>query len=604
MSRRREWLVLFSVLGLSSLQPGCAEAIDDDAAADDDEVTALPTASELAVTGGFQMGVSPSSSYAGVVDATIRESAPTTNDGTGGTLSADFDDPAGTRKRTNALLKFDLASIPRGSKVTSVSLTLNVTNRTTGTPYTLHALGRAWSETQVTWQRASSSVAWASPGARGSSDRTSDTLGSLLPTATGKFTVTFTAAGVAAVQRWVDDPSKNFGFVVDTTSNYDGLVFDSSNASVAANRPRLAVAYDPPREVSPYPIYTRAEVDGWSTANPEYTRLANSWAGNVNRAYAPYGTEISSTERDLLRDESVYLKVQAVLFAADGNVARKNKVVSRLNELRPVTSWQWDSVEQYRLVAGWASTNLAQAAALVGYRDPQFTRFLVNVNYPIMDWSGANNWQASFADSKLAIATYLGDEALYADAKAYFYRHIAESNYHSAYDGNKVVPVLNASGNVDVAGTIRTWGGYWGAPQVKSDFTFVNPSYVVDGFNSETIRDLGHVSMGLGAWMHGARTILAHGDTLDRHAYDRLRAAYALHAKRVLAYKRTGVIPVPVPVRGDGGSALNLGWFGARRLFGSATPADVVTLCGHADVKGIGAAGALHLAAEAFADGP
>ena len=34
-----------------------------------------------------------------------------------------------------------------------------------------------------------------------------------------------------------------------------------------------------------YPVYTRAEIDAWSTGSAEYTRLAGSWAGNVNRAY-------------------------------------------------------------------------------------------------------------------------------------------------------------------------------------------------------------------------------------------------------------------------------------------------------------------------------
>ena len=137
-----------------------------------------------------------------------------------------------------------------------------------------------------------------------------------------------------------------------------------------------------------------------------------------------------------------------------------------------------------------STTNLVQAAAIIGYRDPEFTRFLVKVNYPIMDWPGANNWQASFADSKLAIAVYLNDAALYADAKAYFYERLAQSNWHSAYDGNKVVPVENNDGTPSASRTINAWGGYWGAPQVKSDYTFVNPSYVVDGFNTETIRDL------------------------------------------------------------------------------------------------------------------
>lgn len=595
-------LSLLVIAAASSAQPGCIadtseSETDIESEADRQDAVAQP------VTRSFQKGVAPAASYAGVVDSTIRQSVPAAADGSNGTISADYDDPAGSLQHTSGLLRFDLGSIPAGSKVTKVTLEVNVTNKTSGSGYTLYPLSRAWSESQATWQVASSGKAWATAGARGASDRGTASLGVLAPTVTGKTKITFTAAGVAAVQKWIDQPSQNFGFVVDTNTNYDGLQFDSSNTSVATNRPALAVTYTPATVKSPYPVYTQAEVDAWSTGSPEYTRLANSWAGNVNRAYAPYGTQISSAERDLLKDESVYIKTQAVLWAADGNAARRNKVFALLDELRPVTSWQWDSVEQYRLVAGWVSTNLAQAAAIVGYQHPDFTRFLVEVNYPIMDWPGANNWQASFADSKLAIAVYVGDEALYADAKAYFYEHIAQSNYHSAYDGNKVKPCLNASGAPSANDTVRNWGGYWGAPQVKADYTFVNPGVVTDGFNAETIRDLGHVSMGLGAWVHGARTILAHGDTLEQHAYDRLHAAYALHAHRVLTYKNTGSMPAPVTVKGDGGGSLNQSWRGAKVLFGSDTPAAVNALCNHADVKSYPAAGANHLVAEPFADG-
>ncbi len=353
-----------------------------------------------------------------------------------------------------------------------------------------------------------------------------------------------------------------------------------------------------------YPVYTRAQIDAWAAGSAEYTRLAGSWAGNVNRAYEPFGTEISSVERDVFRDQSVYLKVQAVLWAADGNAARRSKVIALLNDLRGVTSFQWDSVEQYRLVAGWSATNLAQAAAIVGYSDSGFRRFLVSVCYPIMDWPGNPNWHASFADSKLAIAAYVGDAALWADAKAYFYKRIAQSIYHASYDGNKVRPLLNANGTPSIGATRSHWGGGWGesAQQINTDLTPINPALFPSGTNAERTRDLGHVSMGLGAWMHGARTILAQGNALEAHARDRLRAGYAHHAQRVLAYVNTGVIPAPATARGDGGEAYLMAWTGACTLFGASTPADVQTLCRHAQVTGRPAAGANHLVAEVFAD--
>ena len=278
--------------------------------------------------------------------------------------------------------------------------------------------------------------------------------------------------------------------------------------------------------------------------------------------------------------------MQAVLWAADGNAARRNKVVAPLNDLRGVTSFQWDSVEQYRLVAGWAATNLAQAAAIVGYSDAGFRRFLVQVCYPILDWTAGPNWHASFADSKLAIAAYVGDAALWADAKAYFYRRIAQQIYHAAYDGGKVNPLLNANGTPSVGNTLNHWGAGHGAAQVNNDFTPVQPSQFPNGTYAERTRDLAHVNMGLGALMHAVRTIRAQGETLDTHAYDRLRAAYAHHAQRVLAYMNTGAVPAPATARGDGGEGYLTAWFGACTLFGAGTPADVLTLCRHSRVTG------------------
>src|SRR5690349_4006635 len=112
MIRRFELLGLLVGLGLLAAAPGCA-------ANEGEEEPSAETSSELVSTNGFQKGVAPSASYAGVTDTTLREAAPTTTYGSGTSLSADFDDPAGSRKRTNTLVRFDIASIPRGSKVSA-----------------------------------------------------------------------------------------------------------------------------------------------------------------------------------------------------------------------------------------------------------------------------------------------------------------------------------------------------------------------------------------------------------------------------------------------------------------------------------------------------
>src|SRR5690606_37471389 len=108
------------------------------------------------------------------------------------------------------------------------------------------------------------------------------------------------------------------------------------------------------------------------------------------------------------------------------------------------------------------------------------------------DWTAGPNWHARFADSRLAIAAYLEDEALWEDAKAYFNQRIAQSIYHSAYDGPTVRPILNDRGAPHLGLTLQHWGGGWGAPQINDDYTPVTDYPFPDGVNAERLRDLGH----------------------------------------------------------------------------------------------------------------
>ncbi len=244
MSRRFERTLGLLTAAAFAAVPGCMGEPEDL-----DETEAIAAADQGALTivsTSFQNGAFPAATYAGATDTTLQESAPTTVDGSGAFLRVDADYPSASRKATNALARFDLGAIPPGSTVSAVTLTVNVTNSTSGSGYALYPLRRAWSGAQATWQTAQSGTAWASGGARGATDRSSTAIGALNPTATGPASVTFNAAGVAAVQSWIANPTSNFGFVVDSLDNADGLVFDASNAGTAANRPRLAVTFQPP----------------------------------------------------------------------------------------------------------------------------------------------------------------------------------------------------------------------------------------------------------------------------------------------------------------------------------------------------------------------
>src|SRR5215212_3050138 len=75
-------------------------------------------------------------------DTKISENSPTTTHGSATSLSVDVD-RAGSSTDEYALIRWDLSSIPDGSKVDSASITLNVTNGSPDT-YQIYALKQAW----------------------------------------------------------------------------------------------------------------------------------------------------------------------------------------------------------------------------------------------------------------------------------------------------------------------------------------------------------------------------------------------------------------------------------------------------------------------------
>ncbi|WP_437571958.1 DNRLRE domain-containing protein [Sorangium sp. So ce542] len=201
------------------------------------EIEEISEARQALTTVSFQQGSLPSSSYAGSIDATIRQAAATTSYGGATTCEADGDDGSGVDK--SCLLKWTLSGIPAGSTVQSASITLQVTDGSSNT-YNVYEVKRSWDEAQVTWNNATSTTAWATAGALGSTDR-----GSLVGSVTGSAgsrTITLNAAGVALVQAWVDGTS-NSGVVIASPSNTDGIDFASSEHATAAQRPKLTITY-------------------------------------------------------------------------------------------------------------------------------------------------------------------------------------------------------------------------------------------------------------------------------------------------------------------------------------------------------------------------
>ena len=169
----------------------------------------------------------------------------------------------GSRRR--ALIAFDVASkIPAGAKITSVTLTLHVTQTVAGTETTaLHAVSADWGEgtsnagafrdgngtsaktNDATWlHRFFSTLRWTSAG--GDFDPSTDATAAADNTGS---VVTFdaTTALIARVQQWLDQPLTNFGWIVlgNESASRSVKEFDSRESSNATGRPTLTINYIP-----------------------------------------------------------------------------------------------------------------------------------------------------------------------------------------------------------------------------------------------------------------------------------------------------------------------------------------------------------------------
>jgi hypothetical protein len=123
-----------------------------------------------------------------------------------------------------------------------VALSFDVTNGTVDS-YEIYEAKRPWDENQATWNAASAGQNWQTPGAQGANDRGSTVLG-VLTGGAGAKTFNLNAAGMAVVQKWIDNPATNFGFVIqDYSASSDDLRLRSREAAALASRPKITIVY-------------------------------------------------------------------------------------------------------------------------------------------------------------------------------------------------------------------------------------------------------------------------------------------------------------------------------------------------------------------------
>ena len=177
------------------------------------------------------------------------------------------------------VIAFDIAGVvPEGSTITAVTLTLRCSKVPSGSAAQLIKLQRMladWGEGNsvafggggapatpgsATWvNRFHPTDPWTTPGG----DFSSTVSGSVMVGAVGNYTFASTAAMVADVQAWLDDPANNFGWAVigNETTPQQIRRFDTHESALPAWRPNLVITFEPP-STNPYDLNGDETVNG------------------------------------------------------------------------------------------------------------------------------------------------------------------------------------------------------------------------------------------------------------------------------------------------------------------------------------------------------
>jgi len=368
-------------------------------------------------------------------------------------------------------------------------------------------------------------------------------------------------------------------------------------------------------------LFTPTEMDAWPNSGSVYSGTAASFVGNTSFVFTDFGTGITTAaEMDDFHEESVRGKGHACLWRADNNATRLAKAIEYFDCVKDITSIAGNSPDsgQDNLELSWALPNLVSALAIVGrdnYDNAEMDTFLRDVAYPMLDWYTGNNWFATFAASKLAIASYLEDQTLYDDAKGYAEFRCRQDIYHSTHDGSNINPILG-SGLPD-----RLWPAtvgqppnqsptsdhWWEADAGFSPYTAAHDGYTFeDGVDAEMIRDLSHESMMLTGFCQSALIIERTGDTVSTDMLDRITASAAWLGRRTLYYLQNATFEPGSPA-GLNLAALNnyrYGWWTVKRLLGDATPAVIDDVLADPDITPpLSYGGQNHQTIEAFSEG-
>ncbi|MEU3995162.1 DNRLRE domain-containing protein [Streptomyces fungicidicus] len=247
-------------------------------------------------------------SQGGVTDTTLSSAQPSTNQDTiqswdVGQKWLSVGNNSGTYGKTRAVLKFPTTGIPSTATVINNRMFMwgaETTTDTDGALYELHALTRDFTETQATWNNASSTTAWSSAGGDMSA-AVSSTVGQVADVGRREWDAT------SLMQGWIDDPAGNKGVAVklkdeSSTGPQERTLFLSAEAADPQLRPYMQVIYvDSTTEDTYYAPQTPSRMTPNTTYTVDFTvtnTTSAKWAaGERELSYTwklPDGTDVTT----------------------------------------------------------------------------------------------------------------------------------------------------------------------------------------------------------------------------------------------------------------------------------------------------------------------
>ncbi len=242
-------------------------------------------------------------------DNTLYEYA--TGDSSNGAGNFIFVGKTNKEKLRRALIAFDISgNIPEGSIIESVRLTLHLSRTGSSSSFIrIHELMRDWGEGtsdapaqegkgtpatdgDATWIYTFFNTGqWSHPGG----DFFSDTLATTEVKSFGDYTWSSTSGLVGSVQKWLNQPDENFGWILigSEEDKQDVKRFDSRELDHEPFRPRLQVVYS-----APVSIYDNNNGLQWVTGL---------------RAYPNPFSDITTIEYKLAQQGDVEIKIMNIL---------------------------------------------------------------------------------------------------------------------------------------------------------------------------------------------------------------------------------------------------------------------------------------------------